>query len=328
MLKRKSVKMNYKAQEKLSDLLKVLAVGIMDIRAELGASQSTTEIDEGIEESVMKATVSNDGSVEDEFGTKASALDRIVEEIGNREKELGAMRDILERTTKELADTEEAVRKTQVSAAAAQIVLDESERRELQSLENKKRLEGRTLELDERESVLIEREQCADDALEMIANSKDWVKSLLPRWSEEDDFSPLRIAMIEDVKGGAEPQSACAGLLAASLAGYSFALRDPDDRNLVDCVRDVGRRLFTWMRIRNTDVSQSAELARTVAAHINKECSGRCDVEVPTPGGPAQNQTMLFQPRPGTSDQTVVTVQSWCVRGPKREVIHRASINL
>lgn len=315
--------MNNKTQEKLGDLLEILASGIMEIRAELGASLSTTEKNEGIDESVIKFTVNRE-----ESAPKAAALDQIVEEIGKRKEELDALRDMIERTNKELLDAKEALLETEARASAAQIDLDECVRRENQALEDRKLLEGRTLELDERESNLIEREQCADDAFELIANSKDWVKSLLPKWSEEDNFSPMCKKMIADVKGSVEPQSACAGLLATTLAGYSFALREPDDRNLADAVRDVGRRLFTWMRIRGADVSQSTELARTVAAHINMECSGRCDVEVPTPGGPAQNQTMLFQPRPGTSDQTVVTVQSWCVRGPKREVIHRASINL
>ena len=320
--------MNNKTMEKRGDLLEVLAAGIMDIRAELAASRSTTEKNESLDEPVIRVTVNRQESVQDELAPKASTLDQIVEEIGKRKEELDALSDMIELANKELLDAKEALLETQARASAAQIDLDECVRSENQALEERKLLEGRTLELDERESNLIEREQCADDAFELIANSKNWVKSLLPKWSEEDDFSPMCKEMIADVKGSVEPQSACAGLLATTLAGYSFALREPDDRNLADAVRDVGRRLFTWMRIRGADVSQSTELARTVAAHINMECSGRCDVEVPTPGGPAQNQTMLFQPRPGTSDQTVVTVQSWCVRGPKREVIHRASINL
>jgi len=320
--------MNNKVQEKLGDLLEVLAAGMMEIRAELGASQSTTEKDERIGKSETQATVGRDETVEDELSAKVTILDSIDEEIRNRDAELDALRDMIQRTTKDLLAAKEALQDTQARVSAGQMNIEEYVRRERQALEAEKLLEARALALNQRESNLVEREQCADDAFELIANSKDWVKSLLPKWSEEDDFSSMCAAMIADVKGGEEPQSACAGLLATSLAGYSFALREPDDRNLADSVRDVGRRLFTWMRIRGADVSHSTELARTVAAHINKECFGRCDVEVPTPGGPAQNQTMLFQPRPGTSDQTVVTVQSWCVRGAKREVIHRASINL
>ena len=116
-----------------------------------------------------------------------------------------------------------------------------------------------------------------------------------------------------------------AGLLASLLAGYSFALRDPDDRNLADFIRDVGRRLFGWLRARGVDDYQAAELAKTVAEYLNRECAGRCEVEVPTPGGPPQAQTMAYLPS-GNAELSVAAVQSWCVRGPKREVIHRAAI--
>jgi acetolactate synthase small subunit len=320
--------MNNKVQEKIGTLLEVLAIGIMDIRAEMGAFQATSVGSESAEESIIKSNVRTDGSAVDQLAAKPNDIYPVFEETDRREEKLDAIRRALELKTKELFDAEQLLREIQTRADAAQATIADIERHTNQVRETSERLDERIREMDERESNLIEREKCAIDTLEVLAKRSDWVKSLLPRWSEDDDFSPARRAIIEDCKGSAEPESACAGLLAASLAGYSFALRDPDDRNLADTVRDVGRRLFAWLRVRGTDVSQAAELARTVAAHINKECTGRCDVEVPTPGGPAQNQTMLFQPRPGTSDQTVVTVQSWCVRGSKREVIHRASINL
>lgn len=320
--------LNNKAQEKLIDLLQALAVGIMDIRAELGAEPPTFQEYEAVSEPPAKDTLEIYEPSENQLTALGVAHDQTTSEIDSRKEELSVMQDALVRTSRELAVTEESLRDIQAIADEAQMAQAEIEGRKLQALEDSARLEARALELNELEMNLAERERLAVETLELVAKSKDWVKSLLPRWSEENDFSSACRAMIEDAKGGIEPNSACAGLFATSLAGYSFALRDPDDRNLADAVRDVGRRLFTWLRVRGTDVSQAAEIARAIAAHINDECSGRCDVEVPTPGGPAQNQTMLFQPRPGTSDQTVVTVQSWCVRGAKREVIHRASINL
>jgi hypothetical protein len=156
--------------------------------------------------------------------------------------------------------------------------------------------------------------------------SLDWLRSLLPRWLSHEALVGLRAKMLDHAKNDSGPLGMAAGLLMTTLASYSFALRDSDSRNVANSIRDVGHRLFGWSRELQMPDSEATDLAKLMAVAINSETVGRCEIEVPMPGTPAHPQTMNFQPRQGSSEQTVLSVHSWCVRGPKREVIHRASV--
>jgi len=156
--------------------------------------------------------------------------------------------------------------------------------------------------------------------------SLDWLRSLLPKWLSDEALLGLRARMIDNAKNDSGPLGMAAGLLMTTLSSYSFALRDSDLRNVANSIRDVGCRLFAWLRELQMPDSEATDLAKVIAVAINAETVGRCEIEVPMPGTPAHPQTMLFQPRQGSSEQTVLSVNAWCVRGPKREVIHRASV--
>jgi len=153
------------------------------------------------------------------------------------------------------------------------------------------------------------------------------VEDLLPLWMEDASLLAQKKSLFNDLdKGGSTHNSA--GLLIATLILYTFAAKDADPRALQDSVRDLGRRLLSWIRDRGYEDSLAAEMAHDWAILINKECLSRCEIEVPTPGAPAMNHTMNFRPRAGVTAQTVSGVNAWCVRGGKREVVHRAEVTV
>ncbi|MBK8093572.1 MAG: hypothetical protein IPK32_16740 [Verrucomicrobiaceae bacterium] len=188
-------------------------------------------------------------------------------------------------------------------------------------------LDAREQNVSANEAALTQREQIVNERAARLDGTRYWLESLLPTWLREDSIAPWRDAMMEDAQHPSASSTA-AGLLFATLSLYTYAQRDTDARAVADALRDVGRRLFAWLKERNLGDYDASVVAQAMAEQINRECSGRCELEVPVPGSAAQNQTMLYQPRPGVSAQSVLTVQSWCVRGAKREVIHRATITV
>jgi len=190
-----------------------------------------------------------------------------------------------------------------------------------------KELDIRERKVSENETELAQREHSFNERAALQDGTRRWLERLLPTWLEEEGIAPWKDAMMEDAKH-LTTSSTTAGLLFFTLSLYTYAQRDTDARAVADALRDVGRRLFAWLKERNLGDYEASVVAQAMAEQINRECSGRCELEVPVPGSAAQTQTMLYQPRPGVSAQSVLTVQSWCVRGAKREVIHRASITV
>ncbi|MEI6534720.1 MAG: hypothetical protein WCN98_05215 [Verrucomicrobiaceae bacterium] len=188
-------------------------------------------------------------------------------------------------------------------------------------------LEQRTQSINAREQAVAAQELSITQRSEHIESTRYWLEQLLPVWLNEGSILDWHNALMDDAQ---HPRAAsnAAGLLFATLSLYTYALRDSDTRAIADALRDVGRRLFSWLKERELGDYEASTVAQAWADHINRECSGRCEIEVPVPGTPAQNQIMLYQPRPGVSAQSVIAVQSWCVRGAKREVIHRAAITV
>lgn len=117
------------------------------------------------------------------------------------------------------------------------------------------------------------------------------------------------------------------GLLFAAVHFYNAALRDSDPKTLHDSLRDVGRRLYAWLRDLNQSDADAANVAEQWAQAINGECAGRGEIEVPIPGNAANNQWMLFQPRGGSSPD-VASVRSWCVRDAQKRPVHRAEVTV
>ncbi len=150
------------------------------------------------------------------------------------------------------------------------------------------------------------------------------LKLIWPQWMRDDSVAGWR-ARIESQIFGADA-TAPLGLLFAALHTYSAAVRDLDPRTLHDALRDVGRRLYAFLReSQSASEIECAQAAEQWAAAINQECAGRGEVEVPVPGNAANSQWMIFQPRGGSSPD-VTSVRSWCVRDAQKRPVHRAEV--
>ncbi len=293
-------------------------------------------------QSTVPVTASNDKSqAEAEWLQLSQHLEQAKAEL----QQVTADRD---RTVEDLSRWEEAVAKAseqhhklQTEAGAIELQLQRlaEEQRQVefhraqyseavsQSERMKAEIADREQNLSARESSIAQHEQEIATRSERLEGTRYWLESLLPTWLQEENIAPWQDALMDDAQ---HPRAAstAAGLLFSTLSLYTYAQRDTDVRAVADALRDVGRRLFAWLKERNYGDYDASMVAQSLAEHINRECSGRCEVEVPVPGSPAQNQTMLYQPRPGVSAQSVLAVQSWCVRGAKREVIHRAAVSV
>ncbi|MFO1437547.1 MAG: hypothetical protein U1F81_04440 [Verrucomicrobiaceae bacterium] len=284
----------------------------------------------------------------DEVAQAEHKLTELWQEIQQADAELKQLTLKHDEKVQDLADLEDAIGRadaqhksiTAESAAAAvqiQRLAEEQQRIEFhrtQAQELAAAVEAAKAETDAREHSLATREfevslreQETSKRGEWLAATRHWLESLLPVWLQEEQIAPWRDALLDDAQ---HPRTAsnAAGLLFANLSLYTYAHKDTDARAVADALRDVSRRLFAWLKERNVSDYDASAVAQSWAEQINRECAGRCEIEVPVPGSPAQSQTMLYQPRPGVSAQSVLTVQSWCVRGAKREVIHRANVTV
>ena len=117
---------------------------------------------------------------------------------------------------------------------------------------------------------------------------------------------------------------AAPALLFANLHGYTACLLESDLKYLRDVLRDISRFLYVWLKEEGHGEHAACEIAQQWASAFNAECAGKCEIEVPEPGTPANNQWMTFPPRGGAPD--VITVKTWCVKDAAKRVIHRAEV--
>jgi len=248
----------------------------------------------------------------------------------------------------DLAETEAALTRVREQKRQWEIAIEEHSQQyaglheqiaaaqnELQRIQEEQwQAEQKTTLLNEREQAVAAQEEELKKREEKLKKNREsvqadiqWLKNQLPSWLQKDKIVACSDELWKDVRNHSNPASTTAGLLIATLSLYTYAERDKTDaRAVADALRDVGRRLFSWLKER--ELGDASTIAQEWADRINSECGGRCEIEVPMPGTPAQYQTMLYQPRAGVSAQSVISVQSWCVRGAKREVIHRAAVSI
>lgn len=151
------------------------------------------------------------------------------------------------------------------------------------------------------------------------------LERLWPAWLETENMVEWKAEIERGVADRAS--SPAVGLLFAALHTCSAARHDGDPKTLHDSLRDVGRRLYAWLRDTERTDDEAASIAEKWAHAINSECEGRGEVEVPIPGHAANNQWMIFQPRGGSSPD-VLSVRSWCVRDAQKRPIHRAEVTV
>ena len=151
------------------------------------------------------------------------------------------------------------------------------------------------------------------------------VALIWPSWVLTGEFSRWREKLESGIYAPEAPASAM--LLFSAIHGYNAALREAgDSRVLLDSLRELSRRLFTWLRELGDRESEAAAHAQEWAVQINRECTGKAEVEVPIPGNPADTSWMLFPPRTGGSD--IVSIQTWCVRDGQKRPINKAQVTV
>ena len=156
-------------------------------------------------------------------------------------------------------------------------------------------------------------------------SARRFLERLWPEWLLTGALTEWKSRIEVAVADAASPPSF--GLLFAAVHSYNAALRDSDPKTLLDGLRDVGRRLYAWLRDIGQSEADAAHVAEQWAQAINADCANRGEIEVPIPGNAANNQWMIFQPRGGSSPD-VASVRSWCVRDAQKRPVHRAEVSV
>lgn len=177
-------------------------------------------------------------------------------------------------------------------------------------------LENRRRDLDLREGE-------AQRGMEEGRHANQLLGRIWPDWLMSPGLKQWKERLEHDVFNPEVPPSF--GLLFAAIHTYKAALRDPDARFLLDALRELGRRLYQWLKDLNFDEMAAAEQVEVWAAAINTECEGRSSLQVANPGTQANNKSMVFAPKGGSSPD-VVSVRSWCVVDQQGRPIHRAEV--
>jgi hypothetical protein len=182
--------------------------------------------------------------------------------------------------------------------------------------------------LEEERDLLIVKESELIGRCEELRKRNAVAQSLLdrlwPTWFKADAMAEWKAEIETGISSDSSPAT---GLLFAALHSFSAALHDEDPKTLHDSLRDVGRRLYAWLRDKGITDEDASTIAETWARSINQECLGRGEIEVPVPGHAANNQWMIFQPRGGSSPD-VLSVRSWCVRDSLKRPVHRAEVTV
>lgn len=157
---------------------------------------------------------------------------------------------------------------------------------------------------------------------DQLTQTRRVIERIWPRFLLTDGFAPWKDKIEQAILQEVPPSSAA--LLFANLHGYTACLLENDLKYLRDVLRDISRFLYTWIKENGHDERAAFHVALAWAAALNEECAGRCEIEVPEPGTPANSLSMTFPPR-GSSPE-VASVRTWCVRDGQRRVIHRAEV--
>lgn len=253
-------------------------------------------------------------------------LDQLVLALGEKDAELEAARNALT-ISKQVIEELEA-RKTQLTTDVDafegtkerfQIMLQERSAVE----EHLRAMKSEEADLEAKSRLLASREEGLRIGLEKVEHAGELMRKLWPEWLCGEDLKHWKELIERDVFSENSPPSF--SLLFAAIHNYNASLRDPDNRIFLDALRDLGRRLYQWLRDLGKSENAIAEVAEAWAAAINAECEGRCAIQVAVPGNPANNKWMSFTPKGGSSPD-VANVRSWCVSDNQGRPIHRAEV--
>lgn len=180
-------------------------------------------------------------------------------------------------------------------------------------------------EWDDAEGNIEAHQSEMDSGFSKSAADKFILNRCWPEWIKSNSLAEWYEILYHALADSSSPPSV--GLLFAALHTSNAALCDNDPKTLHDSLRDIGRRLYAWLRDLEKSEIDAANIAERWARVINAHCAGRGEVDVPVPGCEANNQWMIFQPRGGSSPD-VLSVRTWCVRDAQKRPVHRAEVTV
>lgn len=253
-------------------------------------------------------------------------LDQLVLALSEKDAKLEAARNALSTTERNLEEMEK--RKARL---ATEVEAFERTRQQFQVLQQERaEVEGHLRAMKSEEAgfeaksrLLASREEELRIGLEKVEHAGELLRKLWPEWLRGENLKHWKELIERDVFAANSPPSF--SLLFAAIHNYNASLRDPDSRILLDALRDLGRRLYQWLKDLGKSEESIAEIAEGWASAINTECEGRCAIQVAVPGNPANNKWMSFTPRSGSAPD-VASVRSWCVSDNQGRTIHRAEV--
>ncbi len=253
-------------------------------------------------------------------------LDQIVRELARSDDEKRDLEKSLALLQAQLQDLE--AKKSDLERELA--ALDAS-RREWETLRQEvanltqhiQQMQGEADRLENRRRDFELREGEAQRGMEEGRHANQLLGRLWPGWMMSPGLQQWKGRLEQDLFNPDAPPSF--GLLFAAIHTYNAALRDPDARFLLDALRELGRRLYQWLKDLDLDEMAVAEQVEMWAGAINTECEGRSSLQVANPGTQANNKSMVFAPKGGSSPD-VVSVRSWCVIDQQGRPIHRAEV--
>jgi len=294
-------------------------VGCVEVESPILPSQSREFTHYSDEEATLAELKFNVAKSQEE-------LDQIVRELARRDDERSAMDISLNHLQKQVQDLETRKGDLESELAALEGFRLESDalRKEAANLTQRiQQMQGEADLLESRRRDLELREGEAQRGREEGIHANQLLGRIWPGWMKSPGLQKWKERLEHDVFSPEAPPSF--GLLFAAIHTYNAALRDPDSRFLLDALRELGRRLYQWLRDLNLDEMAVAEHVETWAAAINTECEGRSSLLVAIPGTQANNKSMVFAPRGGSSPD-VVSARSWCVVDQQGRPIHRAEV--
>jgi hypothetical protein len=274
----------------------------------------------------IATAVASLAELNEEAGKAQQELDQIILALDTKETELATARNSLITYQQEVKELGE--RKSQLAKS-----IEEMERTNEQlqlAKEECAKLEARLKVLQSEESVIeaksrqiASREDALRTGFEEVKQTEELMRKLWPFWLCAEDLKQWKEQIERDVFLDNALPSFC--LLFAAIHNYNASLRDPDNRIFLDALRDLGRRLYQWLKDLGKSEESTAEIVEAWAVAINTECGDRCSIQVAVPGNPANNKWMSFTPRGGSAPDVTI-VRSWCVSDNQGRPIHRAEV--
>ncbi len=274
------------------------------------------------------ASVSLVADLNEDVEKAQQELDQLILALCEQDAKLEVSRNTIINTHKSLEELEE--RKAQLTIEVEEF---EQKKKQLEILQDERSaleehlrvMKSEASDIDLKSKMIAAREDELRIGIQQVKHSSELLSKLWPKWLCSEDLCNWKELIERDVFAENSPPSFC--LLFAAIHNYTASLRDTDHRILLDALRDLGRRLYQWLKDLGKSDESNAEVAEAWAMAINNECEGRCAILVAIPGNPANNKWMNFTPRGGSSPD-VASVRSWCVSDNQGRPIHRAEITV